>query len=253
MGFLQRLFGGASAPSQPEWSDLRADEPAHGYRRLTQGRSLAVVGESNYRADIEFAVGCRPEGHHDVVDAVLIWEPTNPYDENAIAVQVAGRTCGYISRADSQRYRPVMEWCRDEGFLPIVRADVRGGGQQGDGSWMEFGIKLYVASPDRLLGRPEPPQPVPSRDHPWLGQLIAFTGDSCCAINGEKLDRVMSEVYARAAGMQVHERVTKKVQLLVDCDEQTVSGNQRKALEYGIPVVSEQEFWTTLGLTAERV
>jgi hypothetical protein len=179
-------------------------------------------------------------------------EPDNPYDENAIAVQLAGRTCGYIPRVDAQRYRPVMEWCRAEGFLPVVRADVRGGGQRNDGSWMDFGITLYVASPDKLLGRAEPPMPVPSRDHPWVGQMVAFTGDSCYAINGQKIDRAMSEAFARAAGMEVHERVTKKVQLLVDCDDQTVSGNQRRAIEYGLPVVNEQEFWTALGLVVER-
>jgi NAD-dependent DNA ligase len=100
--------------------------------------------------------------------------------------------------------------------------------------------------------RDSPPPPVPSRDHPWVGQMIAFTGDSRCAVAGRKLDREASQAFARSAGMVVHERVTKKVQLLVDCDDGTVSGNQRKALEYGIPVVEERDFWTAIGLTTER-
>jgi hypothetical protein len=51
--------------------------------------------------------------------------------------------------------------------------------------------------------------------------------------------------------MEVHERVTKKVQLLVDCDDATVSGNERRAVEYGIPVVRERAFWEALGFQVE--
>lgn len=110
---------------------------------------------------------------------------------------------------------------------------------------------LYVASPNKLLGRSAPPVPVASTDHPWVGQLIAFTGDSRFAINGDSLDRATSEEFARQAGMQVHPRITKKVQLLVDCDPGGVSGNQAKAIEYGIPVVPEAEFWAALRLPVE--
>jgi NAD-dependent DNA ligase len=53
---------------------------------------------------------------------------------------------------------------------------------------------------------------------------------------------------ANRAGIQVHPRVTKKVTLLVDCDPTSRSGNERKAADYGIPVVSEREFWAALGL-----
>ncbi len=34
----------------------------------------------------------------------------------------------------------------------------------------------------------------------------------------------------------------------VDCDPTTVSGNERKADQYGVPVVSEPEFWAALGV-----
>jgi hypothetical protein len=37
-------------------------------------------------------------------------------------------------------------------------------------------------------------------------------------------------------------------QLLVDCDADTTSRNQRKALEYGIAVVTERQFWEALGV-----
>ena len=51
--------------------------------------------------------------------------------------------------------------------------------------------------------------------------------------------------------MVVHPRVTKSVTLLVDCDDSGVSGNERKAIKYGIQVIREIEFWTALGLPVE--
>jgi hypothetical protein len=146
-----------------------------------------------------------------------------------------------------------MELARTEGFVPVVRADIGGGWEKDDGSWADFGIRLYVATPDEILGRPPPPPPVVITDHPWVGKVIAFTGDSSCVIDGVLLDRARSEALARAAGMVVHPRVTKSVNLLVDCDDRGVSGNERKAIQYGVPVVREHEFWTTLGLQVERV
>jgi hypothetical protein len=258
MGFLRRLFGGSSTHAAEELParerrDLRSQSLPAGHDYLIQGQGLEVVGESQYRAAIERAVGRRPEGHNDIVDAMMVWEPTNRYDPNAIAVQMDGQTCGYLARADAKRYRPVMEWCQSEGFVPVVRGDVHGGFRQPDGTWADFGIRLYVASPNKLLGRSVPPVPPPANDHPWVGQLIAFTGDSRYAINGDKLDRETSEEFARKAGMQVHPRVTKKVQLLVDCDPDGVSGNQAKAIEYGIAVVSEGEFWAVLRLPVESI
>lgn len=258
MGFLRRMFGGSSTQAVVELPirerrDFRSQSLPAGHDHLIQGPALEAVGESQYQDAIDKFVGRRPEGHNDIVDAAMVWEPKNQYDPNAVAVQIGGRTCAYLARADAKRYRPVMEWCRSEGFVPVVRGDVRGGFRQPDGTWADFGIRLYVASPDKLLGRTAPPVPPPSSDHPWVGQLIAFTGDSRFAINGDKLDRETSEEFARKAGMQVHPRVTKKVQLLVDCDPEGVSGNQAKAIEYGIPVVPEAQFWAALRLPVESV
>jgi NAD-dependent DNA ligase len=90
-------------------------------------------------------------------------------------------------------------------------------------------------------------------DHPWQAQLIAFTGDSTFRLNGFPLDRNACTVFAEHAGMHVHPRVTKKVQLLVDCDVAGVSGNEAKADHYGILVISEREFWAAIGLPVEQV
>lgn len=89
-------------------------------------------------------------------------------------------------------------------------------------------------------------------DHPWPGCMIAFTGESQMRLVGVEIDRDWATAIARKAGMHVHPRVTKKVQLLVDCDPGGESGNQLKAVEYGIPVIDEESFWRALGLPVER-
>jgi NAD-dependent DNA ligase len=83
--------------------------------------------------------------------------------------------------------------------------------------------------------------------------MIAFTADSTCRIQGFQLDRQAAIMLAERAGLHVHPRITKKIQLLVDCDRSGVSINQSKAQEYGIPVVDELEFWMELGVPAERL
>ncbi len=271
MGILQRLFGRRpdeprpldvqivigppwGSPSQSrrarERIDTRGPLP-EGHRILVQGSPVRVVGESFHRADIEAVVGRKAEGHRVVANASLVAEPDNPKDPNAIAVVVSGRTCGYLSRADAMRYQPVMAWAREQGFVLCVRADIYAGGRGDDGSWEDFGVTLYVATPEKILGIAAPPAPVPSTDHPWAGWMIAFTGDSRCIVGGMSLDRVACVALAEQAGMTVHERVTKKVQLLVDCDPHGVSGNQAKANTYGIPVIPEPEFWAELGLRVD--
>lgn len=163
MGFLRRILGGAPVPQQEPGPpqergrvDLRGDLPA-GHELMLQGPGLQVVGESKYRAEIESVVGGKKAaGHKAVVNAALVAEPHNRYDPNAIAIVIAGRTCGYLSRAQAKRYQPVMAWASEQGIVPCCRADIFGGWRAQDGSWADFGITLYIASPEKILGRGRP-------------------------------------------------------------------------------------------------
>jgi hypothetical protein len=78
-------------------------------------------------------------------------------------------------------------------------------------------------------------------------------GGSRCAVGGIALDRESSAILARRAGLHVYPRMTKKVRLLVDCDPATESVNELKAVEYGVSVISEREFWAALGVPIEAV
>jgi hypothetical protein len=98
--------------------------------------TLEVVGES-YRQDVLWDIvggECdEPVRHHTV--AILLPEPTNTYDENAIMVLIRGQLVGYLSRADAAAYLPgllrLIDSC--ETGIVALNATIVGGGEQADG------------------------------------------------------------------------------------------------------------------------
>lgn len=67
-----------------------------------------VVGESNY-VDAIASLFNRPSGDQEIfVDALLLPEPTNKYDANAIRVVVKGRTVGYVPRDRTSELHPLL-------------------------------------------------------------------------------------------------------------------------------------------------
>lgn len=67
------------------------------------------------------------------------------------------------------------------------------------------------------------------------GDLVVFTGEM-------DEDREVWEDRARAAGLQPHTGVTKKVRLVVAADPDSMSGKAKKARQYGIPIVTPAAF-----------
>ncbi len=62
---------------------------------------LACVGESHYQDTLELVCGPREEEGEDLeVSAILSLEDSNPYDTDAVRVDVDGRTVGYLNRRD---------------------------------------------------------------------------------------------------------------------------------------------------------
>ena len=103
---------------------------------------VACVGESHYQAALETACGGRKEdGENREVSAVLSLEDTNPYDSDAVRVEVHGRTVGYLNRQDARTYRELLSAiaCSDE---LECRAVIRGGWDRGPKDRGYFGIYL---------------------------------------------------------------------------------------------------------------
>jgi DNA polymerase III subunit epsilon len=93
--------------------------------------------------------------------------------------------------------------------------------------------------------------PVENRREELAGQSICFTGESVCCLQGRPLDRATQELLAARAGLVVLPRVTKKLNLLVLADPDSLSGKAQTAARYGVRRVAEPVFWRTLGLTMD--
>jgi hypothetical protein len=142
LGFLRRLLGGGVRQPDPRsgWSPEQRPGWMHDGMevQLCEGREgLEVVGEASYQDNLWRVVGGRSSPDDRVrVDlyAVLVAEPDNPYDANAVSVWVQGLKVGYLSRDDARRYRPGLLALEQQHGRPIALAGViAGGGMRADG------------------------------------------------------------------------------------------------------------------------
>jgi len=98
--------------------------------------TLEVVGESHYQEALWRIIGGRnPDPVRHETYAVLVPDPSNRYDPNAIEVRVDGTLVGYLSRDDAAAYRPgllrLMEASTND--LVALHAVIVGGGPRRDG------------------------------------------------------------------------------------------------------------------------
>ncbi len=173
---------GAPRCFEDEWDDSVEDDrysgvkpPSYSPITLTttplcdDGR-LGVVGESFYQEALQIVAGGRSFGtsfdDHLPVTAVLVPEPENPYDANAVRVDVlAGDKSlkvGYLARENAERYQPFLLELREEGRIGTCPARVCGGGPD-----RFYGIYLHIASPESILAPP------PIGHDAWFARILA--------------------------------------------------------------------------------
>lgn len=79
-----------------------------------------VVGESNYRQGLRalIAEGTDEERENGEVfrEAILVPEPTNTFDKNAIQVRIAEHVVGYIAKTRTAEFHPVIQDAKKQGF-----------------------------------------------------------------------------------------------------------------------------------------
>lgn len=80
------------------------------------------------------------------------------------------------------------------------------------------------------------------------GQTVCFTGALTCRHDGEVMTREKATKLATAAGLTVLPRVTKKLDLLVMADPDSMSGKAKQAREYGVRLIAETAFWEMIGV-----
>ena len=108
------------------------------------GFLVDVVGESFNQDAIEAAAGGR---HEDgavtpLVIAQLVRETNNPYDSNAVRVDLGNRPCGHISRTEAPRYHRALAALAEIGRPATCRAWLTGGWDRGVLDKGSFGVKL---------------------------------------------------------------------------------------------------------------
>lgn len=127
----------------------------------TGSETLEVVGESNYQAGLRRIAGEPVAGSRVRKVAVLAPEPDNPYDSNAIQIQIDAEVVGYLSRDDAARYLPGVRHLMQAGTYVALEAMIVCGGSGG-----LFGVFLDHDPADFGLGRS-----APSRRHPESGEI----------------------------------------------------------------------------------
>ncbi|WUJ56119.1 DEAD/DEAH box helicase [Kribbella sp. NBC_00382] len=91
-------------------------------------------------------------------------------------------------------------------------------------------------------------QPETAANKGLRGLGVCFTGALQARLEGELITRDRAQSLARAAGLVVHERVTKGLDLLIVADPESMSGKANKARTYGTRIMAEATFWKEIGL-----
>lgn len=171
MGLLSWLFGApeeAAAESEDRGS-MRADHavkhPVRTYASPTarvqweRGRfPIKAVGEINYQvALLDITGGPNRNGYQMEMEAVLQREYDNPYDANAVVVEIKGLTVGYLPRDQAARVSSQMKRDGISGARCIAR--LIGGWPTKKNVAGHFGVRLGVPKRgwiDFGLGKSEP-------------------------------------------------------------------------------------------------
>lgn len=143
---------GGKRPTNPRRAQAGPLPPANSYGdvrfvRLSGAGRQAVVGESHYQPALVAAAAGTQVAEGDFsggpeVIAALVPEPRNPHDRNAVRVDIAGRTVGYLPREDAARYVRPLGALAQRGVLGTCPARIMGGGD------LWYGVFLQLAPPD---------------------------------------------------------------------------------------------------------
>jgi DNA polymerase-3 subunit epsilon len=86
--------------------------------------------------------------------------------------------------------------------------------------------------------------------HQLAGKSICFTGALSGRLDGERITRAVAESLASAAGLEVRDRVSSDLDILVVADPNTQSTKARRARDVGTRILAEAELWRQLGVPA---
>lgn len=164
--------------------------------------NFEIVGEAYREAQITAALG-RPVKQNQEVEetyeALLVPEPDNPHDPNAISVRVRGQVVGYLSREAAAAYRPIVHRITASGLVTTTTARI----------WAVKRVSWDNSAPPRFFSNiriylPEPHEILPLNYQaqtnvavlPWGGAL-QVTGED------EHFDHLFNYVPKGGAGLVI--------------------------------------------------
>lgn len=109
-----------------------ARQPSQAVFRLwSRGKwpQVDVVGESHYKESLRslFPAKLPADGSQSIdTTALLLPEPTNKHDPNAVMVLVQGKQVGYLAREDAARYAPVLNQLIRANLQPETSCNIWG-------------------------------------------------------------------------------------------------------------------------------
>ena len=150
------------------------EPPTHAAVRLQGARwcEFEIVGESHHQRVLAAIAGVDPDGVKHHCEAVLIPEPGNPDDPNAVLVAIDGRRVGYLTREDAALYGEWMTELGIDAMTASCPAFICGGFVDEEGRQAPYGVKLGLAWPPELEG---PKEHGPAIE---LGQLARLRGQA---------------------------------------------------------------------------
>ncbi len=176
MGFLRRLLGQTDTKPWPPLGPIIYWPSAVPFHELdgylfppVEAKLMDVVGESHYQDSLELIGGGKTIDGVATPEqmAILLPEPSNTYDPNAVRVILGTQSkgmsglCGYLSRDEAVTYRPIIDRVASAGLVTACRATLTGGWDRGRGDVGSIGVVLHlgtVADCEAELVR-EPPEP----------------------------------------------------------------------------------------------
>lgn len=145
LGRLLGLPGRARADDGPHHGAPGPAAPVRPAGTLGGDVEVRVVGTGPYQGVLLELTGGRRTygGAHVVCTARLVPEPDNAFDPGAVAVTIAGRRVGYLSRPDAARYRRLVGVVAASGETSCP-AVVLGGWEREHGRVGMFGVRLHL-------------------------------------------------------------------------------------------------------------
>jgi hypothetical protein len=109
---------------------------------------VAAVAESHYQDALRSLCGSqRGEEVRFDCTAVLVPEPSNPHDSNAVMVQVDAHLVGYLSRGDAVNYRSLIA----DALPRFIQCEARIAGRGPGGETSNLGVFLRLPPSDHKI------------------------------------------------------------------------------------------------------